>query len=285
MEKDLGKIGKYSSMSDKLRKLQLLDLEILKVIDAFCKKYNIHYSLYAGSLLGAVRHQGFIPWDDDLDIFMTRHEYDRFIKLWCQIKPEGYVLQNKEIDVDFTQSFTKIRKDHTTFLQFESERGKYHTGIFVDVFPIDRIPKGKLQRIVFRIDCMLYQLYTREYIPPAAGKGVKICSAILLKLSNREGIQKRRKWHFNRIIRYNKNHELPMICIETMETLKQTLPKSLMDKFIKLKFEDMEAMCIEEWDTYLNIQYGDYMKLPPEKERVWGHHPLVLDFEKNLNEI
>lgn len=110
-------------MNEELRQLQLTQLEILKVIDTFCRKHRIHYSLYAGSLLGAVRHQGFIPWDDDLNIFLTRHEYNRFIKLWLKDQPEGYLIQNKELDPKFSQSFTKIRKNHTAFLQDESERG------------------------------------------------------------------------------------------------------------------------------------------------------------------
>ena len=99
-------------MDNKLRKLQLIQTEMLEVVDVFCKKHNIPYSLYAGTLLGAVRHQGFIPWDDDLDICMSRENYNRFIELWTKEKPKGYILQNKETDPEFTQSFTKIRKEN-----------------------------------------------------------------------------------------------------------------------------------------------------------------------------
>jgi len=112
-------------MEDVLRKLQLTQLEILKVFDRFCREHDLKYSLYAGSLLGAVRHQGFIPWDDDLDVCMPRADYDRFIQCWTEKPVEGYVLQNKENSRYFVQSFTKLRKDHTTFLQNKRE-GERH---------------------------------------------------------------------------------------------------------------------------------------------------------------
>ena len=124
-----------------LGKLQATQTEILSVIDRICREHGVSYSLYAGSLLGAVRHQGFIPWDDDLDICMERSEYDRFLAAWKESPPEGFILQNKENTPSFTQSFSKIRKEHSTFLQYDWEASKYHTGIFVDVFPMDRMPR------------------------------------------------------------------------------------------------------------------------------------------------
>ena len=145
-------------MDDKLRRLQLTQLEILEYVDSFCKDNNIKYSLYAGTLLGAVRHQGFIPWDDDLDICMPRNEYDKFIRLWNDNEHEKYFLQNKENTPTFTQSFTKIRKKNTNFLQEDDLGMDYHTGIFIDVFPVDRIPNGKIAKKIFQLRCMVYLL-------------------------------------------------------------------------------------------------------------------------------
>ena len=152
-------------MDDILRRIKKIQLEILIQIDRICKKHKIHYSLYAGTMLGAVRHKGFIPWDDDLDICMLRNDYNKFLKVWKKENTNGYILQNKDIEPNFTQSFSKIRKDHTTFIQAEWEQGKYHTGIFVDIFPIDRIPKKKIQRGLFYWRCLKYQLYMRESVP------------------------------------------------------------------------------------------------------------------------
>ncbi len=110
------------------RKLWDIQLEILDVIDLICRKNGLRYSLYAGSLLGAVRHQGYIPWDDDLDICMPREDYERFLDIWKDKDHPGYIMQNKHNTPSFTQSFTKIRKDHTTFLQYEWEK--------IDIIPV-----------------------------------------------------------------------------------------------------------------------------------------------------
>lgn len=136
-------------MDDQLRQLQLTQLEMLKLFDKICQEHGIAYSLYAGTLLGAVRHKGFIPWDDDLDVCMSRKNYDRFLKVWEETKHDGYLLQNKENSPAFSQSFSKIRKEHSTFLQSEKEAGCYHTGIFIDIFPLDRVPTRKKQYLRF----------------------------------------------------------------------------------------------------------------------------------------
>ena len=133
-------------VDSKLEQLHKTQLEILHVVDDVCREEDIRYSLYAGTLLGAVRHHGFIPWDDDIDICMARSEYDRFIDLWEEKAPAGYILQNKQNSPGVAFSFTKIRKDHTAFVETEWEIGRYHNGIYLDIFPIDRIPDGSLRK-------------------------------------------------------------------------------------------------------------------------------------------
>lgn len=272
-------------MGTELRKLQLVQLEILKVIDDICQKYDIKYSLYAGTLLGAVRHKGFIPWDDDLDICMSRREYNRFIQIWDRVKPEGYILQNKENSPAFGQSFTKIRKEHTTFLQFEWEKNQYHTGIFVDIFPIDRMPEGKLQYAMFKWNCMLYQLYTREYIPAKSGKVTQFATAAILKCTPKAARPKLRRMLLNAITQNNDNKKCRTVAIETMGSLKAKYSVDMLDSYTRLPFEDGEFMCFAGWDEHLKCKFGNYMQLPPESERAWKHHPIILDFERSFEEI
>lgn len=272
-------------MDDKLRTLQLTQLEMLKVFDSFCREHDLHYSLYAGTLLGAARHRAFIPWDDDLDVCMARAEYDRFIELWQEKPHPGYILQNKENTPAFSQSFTKLRKDHTAFLQNGEELGSYHTGIFIDIFPIDRIPSESFSRWLFKWDCMKYQLLTREYVPAKSGAPIRFaCSLILLCTPKQHRAAIRQKL-LKKITQYDNNTELETIAIEIVRTINCPLAANMLSAYTYLPFEDGEFMCFAGWDEYLRRKYGDYMLLPPEEERVWKHHPILIDFEHNYEEL
>lgn len=268
-----------------LRRLQLTQLEILKRIDGICRKHGISYSLFGGTLLGAVRHEGFIPWDDDLDICMSRSEYERFLRAWEEERPAGYILQNKDNTPAFTQSFTKIRKEHTCFLQYDWERGRYHTGIFIDIFPIDRTPTGRLGRLLFQWDALTHQLFTREFVPPKGSTLQKTVSRVLLTLITPRRREAYRMRKLNRIKRNEGQSELPRAGIYTLDSIRRVLPNDFLDRFILLRFEDSSFLCSAKWNEYLTATYGDYMSLPPEDERTWTHHPIILDFERNYEEI
>lgn len=272
-------------MDKVLRQLQLTQLEILKVIDEFCRTYNLKYSLYAGTLIGAVRHKGFIPWDDDLDIAMEREEYDRFIKLWLEHQPNGYVLTNKDHSPKFPSSFTKIRKDHTTFLHNEEDRGQFHTGIFVDVFPIDRVPTNKFLKYNYYWNYMRYHLYSREFVPPKENAIVKLVSRIMLWIVRPPYREQKRQMLLKKITKYNGNKQYNRVDGQTVRLLRIDLPTDLMDAYVDLPFEDGVFMCFKDWDAYLKCIYNDYMQMPPERERLWKHHPIIVDFEHNLEEI
>lgn len=272
-------------MEDELKKLQNTLLDILLVVDEFCKREGIRYSLYAGTLLGAVRHQGFIPWDDDIDICMERVEYNRFLKAWEKSHPKGYVLQNKENTPSFTQSFSKIRKEHTTFLQDEWEAGKINTGIFVDIFPLDRIPGTFIQQIAYRIRTALYLLLTREFVPKKASFILRILTFLLLGLLRGKRRFALRKHLEKQLIKYNGDQSLPLVGIDTMAGLSQKFPCDMMDHLTQMVFQGKEYPCCRDWDSQLRVLYGDYMKLPPKSERTWKHHPIILDFEHDYDEL
>lgn len=268
-----------------MRHLQMVQLEMLKVFDQFCREHNLHYSLYAGTLLGAIRHKGFIPWDDDLDVCMSREEYDRFVSLWMAAPVPGYIIQNKEIAPTFSQSFTKLRKDHTTFLQSGEKPGAYHTGIFIDIFPIDRIPSGKIARGIFKWNCMKYLLFTREYIPQKSNALICFACSFILLCTPKKLRQYSRRKLLRKIVQYNGNHTLDTIAIETVRTINQPMAIDMLDHYVYLPFEDGEFMCFAGWDDCLRRKYGDYMQLPPAEERVWKHHPILIDFEYNYEEL
>lgn len=274
-------------MDNILRRLQLTQLEMLKVVDKFCAEHSIKYSLYAGTLLGAVRHKGFIPWDDDLDICMPREDYERFIELWQHYAPAGFVLQNKENTSVFTQSFTKLRKDHTTFLQPGEEKVSYHTGIFIDIFPFDRIPDRKINRVKQKLYCMVYNLLTKERVPGKTNWNIfeRLAARILLGLVKGKKRVEMRNEMLIKLTKYNFNTELGLVSYATIQGMSTIYRKDSFEEPVKMLFEDQDFLCFACWDENLKAEFGDYMTPPPVSERVWTHHPIVIDFEHNYNEI
>ena len=261
-----------------LQKIWSIELDILNQIDKFCKLHHLKYSLAYGTLIGAVRHGGFIPWDDDIDIVMPRKDYEYLLENW---NIPGYILQNKKTNNDYNQNFTKIRKDHTTFIQHEYEKYvSYHTGIFVDIFPGDRIaPKGILRKIQY-FNCALDLLYSRDGV---TSKKQSITEKILMILP-RSLRMKTMNWCNKNIQKWNGTTN-PFFFPSTIKAAKVYYSADLFDQMIQIEFAGNKYMCVKKYDRFLRDYYGDYMTLPPLKERTYTHHPIVVDFEKNFKEI
>lgn len=121
--------------ADELRKLQLLELDILKEVDRICRKHNITYTIYGGTMLGAVRHKGFIPWDDDVDVAMLREDYDRFYKVCATELNSKYYAQSLETDRDYRWEYGRVLLNGTRFVRCNQEHLKAQTSIFIDIIP------------------------------------------------------------------------------------------------------------------------------------------------------
>ena len=151
-------------IKDRIQEVWQHEQDILNVFHDVCLKNNLKYSLIFGTLLGAARHKGFIPWDDDIDVIMPREDYEKLLSIWEKEVPEGYLIQNKRTNDDFTQNFSKIRKNHTTFIQDEIEKTKkYHTGVFIDIFPADRVAPRGIRRRMQYVANAVNLLCAREY--------------------------------------------------------------------------------------------------------------------------
>jgi len=273
-----------SNIQEQIGMVWNVEQEILDVIHQVCSAHNLRYTLAYGTLIGAVRHGWFIPWDDDIDLIMPREDYEKLLTIWKDAAPSGYILQNVRTDPDYTNTFTKIRKDHTTFLQDEEEAQKqYHKGIFVDIFPADRVAAGKLANMAQYIACAVNLLYTRGYRSGSSGV-IGITEKILLALPGKlhpvlRGLSEKiiRKW--------NGREELAWFAPNTIVCSKRYYPADLFDGMTQISFGGRNYCCVADTDTFLRVDYGDYMQLPPEEERVWKHHPIIIDFEHNYEEL
>lgn len=138
---------------DDLKEVQHAVLGIMKDIDKVCTENHIKYWLYAGTLIGAVRHNGFIPWDDDLDVAMLREDYERFLKVAPKCLGNRYFIQTWESDPGFALPLAKVRKNDTIYLESGSQYSNCHHGLFVDIFVYDNLPDGSLDLFLTKI-CM-----------------------------------------------------------------------------------------------------------------------------------
>lgn len=261
-----------------LQRVWSIELEILDEIDNFCRSHNLKYSIAFGTLIGAVRHGGFIPWDDDIDIVMPRDDYEYLLANW---DVPGFALQNKRTNDDYNQNFTKIRKDHTAFIQVEFEKNvSYHTGIFVDIFPGDRVAPEGLNRKLQYAECAVNLLYSRDGVTSRKTTvPEKMLLAVPKKLRHKIMIQCEKS-----IQKWNKKggqYFFP----STIRDARIYYSADLFDEMIDVEFANRKYMCVKNYDAFLRGYYGDYMQLPPEEERVYKHHPIVVDFERNYNEI
>ena len=273
-------------MDNILKQIQSTELEILIYFDKFCKENNLKYSLSGGTLLGAVRHKGFIPWDDDVDCMMMRDDYDRLVSLWNEkADTDKFILQLKDNSPAFSQSFAKIRKNHTSFLQKGEPAGEYHNGLFIDIMPADRLPKGKIREFLYYIDVMFYQLFTREFAPPQSGFVMKTITSAIISLTNKKSRASLRKKLLKKLTKYNENKNLQIISFETIDSMHRHYSADLMNETIDIEYEGVMLKASSKWKEILEIGYGDYMQYPPEEEQVWKHHPIVIDFEHNLEDI
>lgn len=265
-------------------KVWKVEQEILDVIHKICIENELKYTLAYGTLLGAVRHGGFIPWDDDIDIIMPREDYEKLVRIWDSVAPRNFLLQDYRKDLDDTNNFVKIRKNHTTFIQSEDEKKKiFHKGIFVDIFPADRVAKGKIAKKVQYVACAINLLYTRGYTSGSGGL-VGCIERILLK-ANPKSYPKKRLLAEKVLRHWNKDINAEYMVPCTIKDCRIYFPSEMFSNIDKICFNKKEYCAIREWDYFLKIVYGDYMKLPPIDERIWTHHPILIDFENNYEEL
>lgn len=255
-----------------LRKIQM---DILSYVDKVCHEQNIKYSISGGTLIGAVRHKGFIPWDDDIDIMLTRQEYDKLVKAlsgdYEDSKP--YKILTHSISKDFQFPYAKI-VDERTILR-ENVKGCKDFGVFVDVFPIDCIPKSGVNLLFSRMRFLyniliLKRLTTNRKRSFLKNATIKLSQIILAPVSSDRILDE-----MDAIARKaGRQTTDKMACLVWGYGKKEIIPAGVHQKHCMLPFEDRTYMAIADYNTYLTNLYGDYMKLPPKDKQI-SHH----DFE------
>ena len=255
-------------------------LEILEYIDKICKENNIKYTLCAGSVLGAIRHKGFIPWDDDLDVMMMRSEYNRFLEVVRKDKNEKFFLQEELKGCPYY--FSKIRLNGTTLIEKTAINKKWknmHQGIFVDVFPVDYAKKSKVQRFIQTVCARLLvaqSLLDRGYNNAAFYKKI-VMSLSLFFLPFKKAM-------FNCVINVKK--EKAAATSTFLADYNKFYSLTLMENIILGDFENKKYPIPADWKNYLVTMYGEKWTEPPsQKELEYKIHAKIFSTTKNYTEF
>jgi len=251
----------------KLRQLQLIELEMLAEVDRICRKNNIRYSVSGGTLIGAVRHKGFIPWDDDLDIFLLHDEYEKFYEA-CKtdLDTSRFFFQDHRTDPGYRWGYGKMRRKGTEYIKAGQERLKQKTGICIDIFDSENIPDGERERKRFsrQMFCIRKLLYSALGRTNEKNLFMRLWYGILSLIPS--SFIHRVK---DRIARkYNQQETDNVLCLMwPVKGFQYGFPRRLFSEYIDLEFEGIKCMAISSYHEYLTMQYGDYMTLPPEDQR------------------
>ena len=269
-------------METDIRAIQLKELEILKAVAEVCERHGLRYFLDGGTCLGAVRHQGFIPWDDDIDVGMPRQDYEKFRAVAPEeLAPHHIGVVDSEKTVHNHRMFLKVHDTRTTFISPSEVMPDMWHGINIDIFPYDGYPADRWEawrmrkelRVLWRVD------YARRCPLPDRKPIDKLkrgVAAVIKLVFPHDWPHNRRTKLFTRYA--------PEACERSFMEVFGDLyiyPSDCILRTEKMPFEDAQFPCPADYETYLTIHYGDWRKLPPEEKRVAKHNGIHISLDKS----
>lgn len=271
------------SSLEEIRKLQEKSLEVLVYFRDFCEEHGLKFSLCGGTCIGAIRHKGFIPWDDDIDVFMLRDDYEKLGHLWekyADTDKYAYCRTNKH--KNYHHIAASIRDKETTFINRHSVDEDIEHGVGIDILPLDGYPESKFKRAWQVFNAMVFSLFNAQRLPDNQGKLARVLSKIILKLIPSPGIRYR-LWSYSekQMTKYQiKDCDHIAQLLSGFKFMRLKYPKWVFEDVVYKKFEGYKMPVPKGYDIYLTMGFGDYMEFPPKKDQVPKHDTVYI----NLNE-
>lgn len=267
----------------RLSSIQNILLAYLLEVDRICKKHNIKYFLGGGTLLGAIRHHGFIPWDDDADIMMLREDYDKFCKIAADEMPSTMTFQTNESDKNCFYEFAKFRLNDTVFAtSFAKEHRHMHNGLAFDIFCHDKTANSKIgQKIHLGLTLFTRALVFNKWNKRKVENGSKIQSAVTEFCKNVFPIRFS-LWLEKKTLKFFKSKKNAKYLYDGMgrNIYNGSFPIEYLDEVVYVDFEGYKLPVPKEYDKYLTFLYGDYMELAPLSTRLGCHEITLCDIGK-----
>ncbi len=261
-----------------IKETQQISLEILHTVAEICEEQQIRYALIYGTLIGAVRHHGYIPWDDDVDIMMPRPDYERFLEYMKQHVSNYPNLRvfNREECPEYPYMITRISDDRYR-IRMENEK-PFGMGVFIDIYPYDGLGMTKKEAVSYglkgdRLSSLCYQA-TRQHFAFETTKSrlrkvIKYPIYLVSRLIGKDFFQNKLQ-KLAAVKNYDSSEYVGCVVWLSWGE-KDIFPRSWFDETIRMPFDKYEFRVPKEYDRVLRHEYGDYMQLPPEEDRV-GHH-------------
>lgn len=273
-----------------MNKLQQEELNVLVEFDRICRKHDIIYSLSSGTLLGSIRHHGFIPWDDDIDVNMSRSEFNRFEKIVLEELDKDFFYQSFDTEKDHYHAFSKIRSNKVELVEKSTEYLNINHGVWIDIFPYDNIPDDITLRDEQKKEVGFYNklisLFVYTFVTDEDKGKKRIIKNIFYHLNRifyrvnfllPSLYKKRQYW----IEKYNneKTEYANMLVFNYNDAIYKStfIRNEVLDSVTSGVFEGHEFLIPTAYDEILTSNYGDYMQLPPESERVSNHEVVLRD--------
>lgn len=272
-------------MEKEIKKLKETELELFKQFIRICEENSLKYFVIGGTALGAVRHKGFIPWDDDIDVALPREDYEEFLSIAPDLLPNNAFLQTFITDKNYPHPFAKIRNCETTFIEKSLSKINMNHGVYIDIFPLDGCPNTGIKEKYFKLKNKILRISISNAYLIDTTQDCKIKKVIKRFIKTLFPDYKKSVIMIDKLYKenqYNKAKLVANYCGAWGE--KEVMPKEYFGNGTEGEFEGIKVTLPEKTHEYLTSLYGDYMKLPPVEKRVAHHYCTDIDMQKSYKE-